>query len=156
MIEIRQTLIPDFETVVQWIRSADECRLWCGTRVRFPVDLAGLPSAIEFADCTSWTAITDERIVAFGQLVPKPEERFHLSRLISAPDRRGTGLGRLITTHILQEALARGPTSVSLNVFPENAPALSLYESLGFRVRTRPRDEPESPSLYMAYDGAGS
>ncbi len=89
--------------------------------------------------------------VAFGQLVPKSGNRFHLARLIAAPEGRGSGLGRLITVHLLDVALARKPAAVSLNVFSENLPAITLYKSLGFVAATRPPGERQSASLYMEH-----
>lgn len=53
------------------------------------------------------------------------------------PEMRGRGLGRSIVAGALEEASARGDRSVSLEVFERNAPALGLYEGLGFRARRR-------------------
>jgi ribosomal protein S18 acetylase RimI-like enzyme len=57
-----------------------------------------------------------------------------------------------MTDHLLKRALARKASTVSLNVFSENAGALSLYQSLGFLAAKRPVDESESPSVYLEYD----
>jgi ribosomal protein S18 acetylase RimI-like enzyme len=45
---------------------------------------------------------------------------------------RGTGLGRALTEAALDRAQARGCRRVELDVNTENAPALKLYEALGF------------------------
>ena len=151
MARLRTSQLSDLSIVASWIESESECRLWCGKRVSYPIDLASLPVAIEFATSDPWTATSDGVIVAFGQLVLKPEGRVHLARLITAPERRGTGLGGLITRHLLEAAQSRNPSAISLNVFSENEPALHLYRSLGFTAATRPHDESDSPSIYMEF-----
>jgi ribosomal protein S18 acetylase RimI-like enzyme len=137
--------------VASWIKSESECQLWCGTRVAYPIDVAALPESLGYAASEAWTATSRGRVVGFGQLVLKAMGRLHLARLITAPDRRGKGLGRLITVHLLETALTRKPSAVSLNVFAENRPALALYRSLGFAPATRPPDEPASGSVYMEH-----
>ena len=153
MIRLRESQRSDLSIVAAWVESASACRLWCGVRVQYPIDLSSLPEALQYSVSDSWTATSGGVVVAFGQLVPKGEGRLHLARLITAPDRRGTGLGRLITSHLLEVAWARNPSAVSLNVFPENVSALNLYKSLGFAAATRPREERESSSVYMEYAG---
>jgi ribosomal protein S18 acetylase RimI-like enzyme len=149
MSELRRSQLGDLAVVASWIRSESECRLWCGSRVSFPIDLACLPDALEYATCESWTTCTGGQVVAFGQLVPKAEGRLHLARIISCPEQRGQGLGRRMTQHLLQQALAQSPQAISLNVFASNDAALGLYRSLGFAACARPADEPDSPSIYM-------
>ena len=153
MVRLRESQASDLSNVAAWIESASACRLWCGTRVLYPIDLSSLPEALQYSVSDSWTATSGGVVVAFGQLVPKAKGRLHLARLITAPDRRGTGLGRLMTSHLLEVARARNPSAVSLNVFPENVSALNLYKSLGFAAATRPHEERESSSVYMEYAG---
>ena len=151
MTELRVSLLGDLAVVASWIGSESECRLWCGTRVAYPIDLRTLPDALEYSLGESWTATSNGVVVAFGQLIPKPGPRLHLARLVSAPDQRGRGLGRFVAVHMLEIALARRPFAISLNVVPENKQARTLYESLGFVLATRPPEEPESPSVYMEH-----
>ena len=148
---IREARRADLEVVAAWLGSAADCRLWAGHRVPFPVDLGTLPRAIEWDASESWCVTEGGSVVAFGQLVPKPGDRLHLSRVIAAPRRRGAGLGRIISTHLLETALSRAPAVVSLNVIRDNARAIQLYRSLGFVAAERPRDEPESTSAYMEH-----
>ena len=46
---------------------------------------------------------------------------------------RGLGVGEALSRRIVSEAQARGATEVSLTVFEDNAPAISLYRKLGFQ-----------------------
>ncbi|MEU7641557.1 MULTISPECIES: GNAT family N-acetyltransferase [unclassified Streptomyces] len=51
-----------------------------------------------------------------------------------APEHRGEGHGRSLMLVAEREALAAGRASLALNVHPDNAPALGLYRSLGYRT----------------------
>jgi len=55
-----------------------------------------------------------------------------LEDLYVSDEARGSGLGRALTLAALDRARARGCRRVELDVNTENAPALALYESLGF------------------------
>ncbi len=48
-------------------------------------------------------------------------------------DRRGRGLGRAVTHTVTAELLRRGLRTVALNVRQDNAAAIRVYESLGYR-----------------------
>jgi len=149
MASFRRAQVDDLALVASWIRSEEECRLWCGNRLRYPVDVAGLPLALEYDRAESWIVLADEQVVAFGQLIAKANTRLHLARLIAAPEHRGKGFGRLITTYLLERALTHDPSVVSLNVFADNEHAVDLYRSLGFAPATRPAEERVSSSIYM-------
>ena len=53
------------------------------------------------------------------------------------PHFRGKGLGRLLLLRGLAQARREGFASVTLAVDSNNGPALSLYESMGFRENVR-------------------
>ncbi len=78
---------------------------------------------------------------ATGRLVAMAGERFRLpgfvelSAICAHPEARGSGLGALLTRHLVRRALARGEAPF-LHVFPDN-PAAALYARLGFRERAR-------------------
>jgi GNAT superfamily N-acetyltransferase len=67
-----------------------------------------------------------------------------LEDLYVADEARGTGLGRALVEAALGRARERGCRRVELDVDEGNAPALALYESLGFESGT-----PESRNLFM-------
>jgi ribosomal protein S18 acetylase RimI-like enzyme len=76
-----------------------------------------------------------------GRLVAMAGQRMHLDGLVEVsgvcthPDVRGEGLARKLILKVLHDIAARGEKSF-LHLKTENAAALGLYESLGFRVRT--------------------
>lgn len=53
------------------------------------------------------------------------------------PEHRGKGLGGLLMSALLEEALVRGLASIFLEVRADNEGALSLYERLGFEALDR-------------------
>jgi len=54
-----------------------------------------------------------------------------------APELRGRGLGEQAMREAVADAEARGDREMVLEVFEQNAPAVALYEKLGFRARRR-------------------
>jgi ribosomal protein S18 acetylase RimI-like enzyme len=48
------------------------------------------------------------------------------------PERRGAGLGEVLTRRLLENARERGATRVRLEVLEQNAPAIAIYRRLGF------------------------
>lgn len=60
-----------------------------------------------------------------------------LYSLAVAAQARGEGLGGALVAAAEADALARGCTSMGLEVRPDNAAALALYERCGYASRTR-------------------
>ena len=58
-------------------------------------------------------------------------ETTHISQIVVAPHARRAGVGRALMLEIAQRARDARCTTWRLNVRPENAPALALYEGLG-------------------------
>ena len=63
------------------------------------------------------------------------------------PGRRREGLARAVMSALLEWGAEQGATTAYLQVLGDNAPALALYEGLGFREHHRYR--------YLALEGAG-
>ncbi|MBX3026079.1 ribosomal protein S18-alanine N-acetyltransferase [bacterium] len=59
-------------------------------------------------------------------------DEVHILNLAVRPEARGSGAGRALVQRILDDAVAHGAVSVSLEVRPENAAALGLYRAMGF------------------------
>jgi GNAT superfamily N-acetyltransferase len=68
--------------------------------------------------------------VAGTHLVSREESAAALGNIYARRDRRGRGLGRIVTSAVLSEL--QDVETVGLNVRADNAAALHLYESLGF------------------------
>src|SRR5262245_52171422 len=59
-------------------------------------------------------------------------ERTWLGGIGVVPARRGQGVGELLNRKLLDRARALGANEMALEVIVENAPAIALYEKLGF------------------------
>lgn len=63
----------------------------------------------------------------------------HLQTIAVAAPARGRGVGRVLVAAVIEEAVAQGARRCLLEVSPDNAPALALYDALGFQeFGTRP------------------
>lgn len=58
-----------------------------------------------------------------------------MSAICTHPDARGRGLGEYLLRQRMRDAVASGQQPF-LHVLPSNAPAIALYERLGFEVRS--------------------
>ena len=58
-----------------------------------------------------------------------------ISGVCTHPDFRGRGLARRLSAAAAADIVARGDTPF-LHAWKANTPAITLYESLGFRLRT--------------------
>jgi ribosomal protein S18 acetylase RimI-like enzyme len=144
----RHATADDLRLVASWLTSPRDCELWAGRRVRYPIDVDALPSALQFDAAISMVLVDpDARVVAFGQIVLKDGGRGHLARLIVDPRRRRNGYGEALVSALLDRASGESFVRVSLNVDEANAPAIALYEKLGFRDAPRPSDEPTAGGI---------
>lgn len=76
-----------------------------------------------------------ERLVGYAGLAAQPDECW-VQTIAVAADHRGFGTGRRLFTALLDEA---GQRPVYLEVRTDNAVAIALYESAGFRTLGRRR-----------------
>ncbi len=147
---LRRATLNDLQDVASWIGSARECELWAGPRLPFPLDVTLLPARIDFDEARTFAMSSADRLVAFGQIVPKALRRAHLARVIVAPAARGRGHGERLIRLLIAEARQLLHLRVSLNVDRENVVAIALYSKVGFHETERPADEPDAHgSRYM-------
>jgi ribosomal-protein-alanine N-acetyltransferase len=67
-------------------------------------------------------------------------DEIHLLNVAVAPSSRRRGIGRVLVEEVRRYAREHGAAKILLEVRAGNAPALGLYESLGFeRFNVRPR-----------------
>jgi predicted GNAT family acetyltransferase len=82
-----------------------------------------------------WGVKADGRLVAMaGQRLKQPGYA-ELSGVCTHPDAQGQGLGRLLSLYVAREIQEDGDLPY-LHAYAANARAITLYESIGFRIRT--------------------
>lgn len=129
----RNAQITDFNTIIPWIQTDGECEMWAGPFVRFPLVAETLLEEIQFSRDSAYCLIKGGAILAFGQLLTKSNGFLHLARIIVSPSHRGSGYGKIWCNRLLQIGHQMGYKGFSLNVHRQNAIALNLYTTLGFK-----------------------
>lgn len=84
------------------------------------------------------------RVAGYGGMRHAAGE-YYIDNIAVAPDKRRQGIGRQIMSYLVGYAKKHGGEFVSLEVRPSNAPAIALYESLGFKRAGLRRDFYEKP-----------
>lgn len=83
----------------------------------------------------AWLGIVeDDRLVAAGALNRQHDGTGQLRGITVLPTEERRGLGRLVSTALTRRALAGVSATASLGVYTDNAPAIHLYERLGYRT----------------------
>src|SRR5262249_25126963 len=98
------------------------------------VDEAQLGYMVEVFDVDlsrSVVAVENARPIGLANL-GRRRERTWLGGVGVVPDRRGSGIGESLTRMLLDQARRTGAREMVLEVIVENAPAIALYEKLGF------------------------
>jgi ribosomal protein S18 acetylase RimI-like enzyme len=96
-----------------------------GPTLQYMVDVFGLDLA------SSLVALEDGTPIGLANL-GRRGGRSWLGGVGVVPSRRRSGVGELLTRELLDRARAAGCTELVLEVIVENAPAIALYEKLGF------------------------
>ena len=88
-------------------------------------------------------ALDDDEVVGYAGLFLLPPDA-DVQTIAVRGDQQGRGVGRVLLTGLLALADGAGATHTMLEVRADNAPALALYESMGFvRISQRPRYYPD-------------
>ena len=74
----------------------------------------------------------DGRVAGYGGMSGAAGE-YYIDNIAVAEEYRRQGIGRQIMSYLVGWAGKHGGLFVSLEVRPSNAPAIALYESLGFK-----------------------
>ncbi|TGP24418.1 MULTISPECIES: GNAT family N-acetyltransferase [unclassified Mesorhizobium] len=82
-----------------------------------------------------WGVKIDGRLAAMAGERMKQPGYSELSGVCTHPDFRGGGLARLLSLIVANRIMARGEVPY-LHAYDNNALAIGLYESIGFRLRT--------------------
>ena len=96
-----------------------------------------LPDGPVSAGMHLFTAVVDDEPVGMGWFELRPRASGVSAWIFDIrldEERRGQGLGHRLLDALHDAARGLGATSMTLNVFGDNAPAIRLYESSGYRV----------------------
>jgi ribosomal protein S18 acetylase RimI-like enzyme len=155
-VQCRDAVPADLAVVAPWVGSRRECERWAGPRIPYPLQLSALAVQIEMAEAVNVVLEDEQGIAAFGQALARGPGRAHLGRIIVRPDARRRGLGRILIAALLARAEAAGRPLATLYVYRDNAAAIRLYTSLGFRRSARPPEDPPSSGVWFMQRVAGS
>ena len=89
-----------------------------------------------------WVAVDDDEVTGYVAVRPLPGWSDHVGelRLVVAPVRRGSGLGRELARRALVEAVRSGLRKIVVEVVAEQGAALALFSDLGFSGEALLRD----------------
>jgi ribosomal-protein-alanine N-acetyltransferase len=121
-----------------WTREMYESELRVGSRSHIVVVRTGDSPVAGF--CSFWLVL----------------DEIHINNLAIAPRHRRHGLGAALVRYVLAQAPALGATRATLEVRASNAPAIRLYERLGFRVEGTRRNyytNPDEDALVLWWHG---
>ncbi len=125
--------------IMRWFPNRESCQVWGGPQFRFPFTAETFSADCRLRELPSFALLDASGLLCgFGQYYLRAG-RCHLARLVIAPAQRGRGFGtRLI--ELLSDAgrAALGVSQCSLFVSAANAPALALYQRLGFVCAEHP------------------
>ena len=80
-----------------------------------------------------------DRVLGTVALMPAGDGTWELTKMAVAPEARGRGIGRLLMEEALRLYATFGARELFLESSSKLAPALALYESVGFRHHPAPR-----------------
>lgn len=123
--------------IAAWPRSAGEA-YWLAPRTTPPLTGEKIlswasPGRQQLMLCECDTLVA----VAYGEMnvLNADAAEYWLGHLIVDPQRRGRGLGTMLTRLLVQRAfMTLGARRITLVVFPENQAAIRCYEEVGFRA----------------------
>lgn len=84
------------------------------------------------------------QVIGYGGMRGAAGE-FYIDNIAVSPGHRRLGAGRAIVSRLIETARSAGGLFISLEVRPSNAPAIALYEQLGFKKAGLRRDFYERP-----------
>ena len=141
--------------IMHWFPDKESVIRWGSPYMRYPLEEQAFLEDILWGRVESRIAVDDSgRLVGFGQFYPKLG-RCHLARLVIAPDMRGRGHGREFVAALMHHGAGQvGTTDFSLYVMTANRSALNCYHSLGFRLATPPKGDPQLlDTVFMTTSG---
>lgn len=92
-----------------------------------------------------FVAMEGETVLGYGGMQRVLDESY-VTNIAVLPHHRGQGVGRALLAALIGAAKVGDGALITLEVRPSNAPALALYESLGFLEVGRRRNFYEHPT----------
>lgn len=138
------------ERMMTWFPDRRSCEIWGGPKFRFPFTRASFFEDTHVGELPSYALLEREELVGFGQYYRRVG-RYHVGRLVISPAHRSHGFGAWLIGGLIERARRDFVASeCSLFVLADNAPAIRLYEKLGFVRAAYPEDDPDAaPFNYM-------
>ena len=100
-----------------------------------------------------YIAVKGAKVVGTCALMRLSPSLFEVAKLTVSQDTRGKGLGRRLTYFAIDRARRRGAARVGLLSSTKLEKALRLYESIGFKRKPLPTDQPYiTADIYMEID----
>lgn len=135
-VTLRPFAPADDAALISWLRTPEELTLFTGPRLTWPLTTDQLDELRATAEFVPFTAVADDgSVVGHIELVLTGADSARMARVLVDPAQRGRGLGEKLVRAVIAEAQERGIRSLTLFVFPDNTPAVTLYEKLGFEHR---------------------
>ena len=136
--ELRGYRPSDEDSWLEAINTGEFGNIW--DRARFEEYIRG-PERME----CSRLVIMDGHVVAatFASVEENDPETGRVDFVISRPEYRGLGLGRVVCTEVVRCLIERGYANVMLYTDDWRLPAIGLYLSMGFEPRMDREDMPE-------------
>ena len=132
MISLRSFEPADDAALISWLRSPEELVLFTGPVLSWPLTADQLDALRANPKFTAFTATDADEVVGHIELISTGPDSARMGRVLVDPAKRGLGLGEQLVRALIAEAAARGIRTLGLFVFPDNTPAVRLYEKLGF------------------------
>ena len=142
--------------LMEWFSDARSCQMWGGMQFRYPFTSSSFEEDSRWQTLPSYVLLDDaEALLGFGQFYLRAG-RCHLGRLVISPAHRAKGLGGWLIGGLTQLGTKTlNATECSLFVVKDNAPAIRLYEKLGFVRASYPEHDPDvAPFDYMVVSAA--
>ena len=107
--------------------------------LRFLHNIVRFPGCGVFDANQSWLLFDRGRQNLAGMLLCSrvSSDVAHITQLCIRPSARALGLGRTLLEHSMAQLDLAAMEEITLTVTQSNAPAVTLYESLGFRIQSR-------------------
>jgi RimJ/RimL family protein N-acetyltransferase len=141
-LTIRRATVRDAEAFASVVAAVAAEERWIGTEA--PVDVAQfadrMRALLEGGDDVLWVLEAGERVVGTLGLHSTPAAGVMSIGMCILEEARGRGGGRLFMETVMAHGLASPLHKLELEVWPDNARAITLYESFGFEVEGQRRE----------------